>query len=103
MSHSLEVSVEFNYRGQWLRQTKANNHNILEEAVNVAKRASFDSNSLSHLESLAQSERAQLVHKHRELHDDDAEQDVTSVHLYGQRARGLSIGHDYEHRKSVSS
>ncbi|EIM19431.1 hypothetical protein WALSEDRAFT_66412 [Wallemia mellicola CBS 633.66] len=86
MSHSLE----------------ANNHNILEEAVNVAKRASFDSNSLSHLESLA-SERAQLVHKHRELHDDDAEQDVTSVHLYGQRARGLSIGHDYEHRKSVSS
>ncbi|TIC08370.1 hypothetical protein E3Q14_03996 [Wallemia mellicola] len=65
MSHSLE--------------TKANNHNILEEAVNVAKRASFDSNSLSHLESLAQSERAQLVHKHRELHDDDAEQDVTSV------------------------
>ncbi|TIA91443.1 hypothetical protein E3P99_01099 [Wallemia hederae] len=77
-----------------------NNHTILAEASDIAKRASFDNSSLTQLETLA-NERANLVHMHRKL-DENTEEDVTSVHLYGPRARGLSIGHDYIHRQSIS-
>ncbi|EOR00502.1 hypothetical protein E3P92_02482 [Wallemia ichthyophaga] len=78
-----------------------NNHNILAEADQLAKGPRFDNNSLTQLESLA-NERANLVHMHRKL-DENTEEDVTSVHLYGQRARGLSIGHEYIHRQSISN